>query len=151
MVKTFAEKQGAERAVDAIEAVSDIMIETREGSGLIHSLIFEPYHGGGAESVAKSSPRSTDPARKCTGDGLLHQLIYEPTDTQGVLDQALAASGSPTASSTRWSGRGHLAVAERSVGLRGPVSKILLGGAYGARCCARMIKMAVEQGEEAAR
>ena len=33
VVKTFADKEGAERAVDAIGAVSDIMIEMCEGSG----------------------------------------------------------------------------------------------------------------------
>jgi len=152
VVKTFAEKQGAERAVDAIEAVSDIMIETREGSGLIHSLIFEPYHGGGAESVAKSLASVDEILREVrTGDGLLHQLIYEPTDTQGVLDQALAASGSLNRILDKVErGEGTLGLLLNDPSVFEDL-KILLGGAQRSTLLRSMIKMAVEQGEEAAR
>jgi len=79
VVKTFAESRGAERAVTALEAVSDIMIETREGSGLIHSLIFEPYEGTGLDELGTSLAGIESIVRQIqSGDGLLHQLIYAP-------------------------------------------------------------------------
>ncbi|MEZ4279225.1 MAG: MlaD family protein [Myxococcota bacterium] len=85
VVKTFAENKGAERAVLALEAVSDIMIETREGSGLIHSLIFEPYDGTGLDEISASLAGVEEIVNEIrTGDGLLHDLIYEPVDDRRV-------------------------------------------------------------------
>jgi phospholipid/cholesterol/gamma-HCH transport system substrate-binding protein len=94
VVKTFAENKGAERAVLALEAVSDIMIETREGSGLIHSLIFEPYDGTGLDELSASLAGVEEIVNEIrTGEGLLHDLIYEPVDDRRVW-QDLAASTS---------------------------------------------------------
>ncbi|MAG34425.1 MAG: hypothetical protein CL908_26440 [Deltaproteobacteria bacterium] len=149
VVRTFAEKEGAERAVEAIEAVSEIMIETREGSGLIHSLIFEPYHGGGADSVA-SSLASLDAilVEVKTGDGLLNELIFEPADTAGVFEQVLAATSSLNRILAKVeSGEGTLGLL-----LSDPTVfedlKVLLGGAQRSTLLRSMIRMAVEQGEE---
>ena len=94
VVKTFAENRGAERAVLALEAVSDIMIETREGSGLIHSLIFEPYDGTGLDEISASLAGVEEIVNEIrTGEGLLHDLIYEPVDDRRVW-QDLAESTS---------------------------------------------------------
>jgi phospholipid/cholesterol/gamma-HCH transport system substrate-binding protein len=95
VVKTFAERKGAERAVVALEAVSDIMIETREGSGLIHSLIFEPYDGTGLDELSASLAgveEIVDEIR--TGEGLLHDLIYEPVDDRRVWQDLAATTAS---------------------------------------------------------
>lgn len=157
VVKTFAEKEGAERAVDAIEAVSDIMIETREGSGLIHSLIFEPYDGGGANAVAASLRRVEDILTEIQeGDGLLHALIYAPTEEQTILQevsQAVAQLTEATGSMNRI-----LVKMEQGEGTLGLLLtdptvfedlKVLLGGAQRSTLLRSMIRMAVEQGETA--
>ena len=150
VVKTFAEKEGAERAVEAIQAVSDIMIETREGSGLIHSLIFEPYSGGGAESVANTLAAVDEIlAEVRTGDGLLHELIYEPSDTGGVLEEAIAATNSLNRILAKVeNGEGTLGLL-----LNDPTVfedlKVLLGGAQRSTLLRSMIRMAVDQGEPA--
>ncbi|HKK50048.1 MAG TPA: MlaD family protein [Myxococcota bacterium] len=157
VVQTFSEKEGAERAVDAIEAFSDIMIETREGSGLIHALIFEPYDGEGLEALSSSlagldgSLATLDEilTEIKTGEGLLHGLIYAPTDDEGgVLQEALAAT-------TRLN-----RILERVEGGDGTLGlllndpsvfedlKILLGGAQRSTLLRSMIRMAVERAEE---
>jgi len=95
VVKTFAEKKGAERASVALEAISDIMIETREGSGLIHSLIFEPYDGTDLDELGASLAGVEDIVRQIqTGNGLLHQLIYEPVDDRRVWEDLSRATAS---------------------------------------------------------
>jgi phospholipid/cholesterol/gamma-HCH transport system substrate-binding protein len=151
VVKTFSEKKGAERAVEAIEAVSDIMIETREGSGLIHTLIFEPYEGGGADAVARTLERVDAILGEVqSGDGLLHTLIYESTDDpQDVLEQALVATATLNRILEKVdSGDGTLGLL-----LNDPTVfedlKVLLGGAQRSTLLRSMIRMAVEQGEEA--
>ncbi len=95
VVKTFAENKGAERAVLALEAVSDIMIETREGSGLIHSLIFEPYDGTGLDELSASLAGVEEIVNEIrTGEGLLHDLIYEPVDDRRVFTDLAATTSS---------------------------------------------------------
>jgi phospholipid/cholesterol/gamma-HCH transport system substrate-binding protein len=157
VVKTFAEKEGAERAVEAIQAVSDIMIETREGSGLIHSLIFDPYEGGGAEALTRSLASLEDSlasldailAEVRTGDGILHSLIYASPDEQTILTEVLAA----TERLNRILGK--VESGEGTIGLllNDPTVfedlKVLLGGAQRSTLLRSMIRMAVEREEEA--
>jgi phospholipid/cholesterol/gamma-HCH transport system substrate-binding protein len=149
VVETFSENQGAERAVDAIAALSDIMIETREGSGLVHSLVFEPY-GGDLGSGLESSLENLDAilSEVRTGDGLLHQLIFAPVGDDSIVSETRAA----TASLNRiLSG---LEAGEGTLGLllKDPTVfedlKVLLGGAQRSSLMRSMIRMAVEQGEE---
>ena len=95
VVKAFAENDGAERTLKALGAVSDIMIETREGSGLIHSLIFEPYDGTGVDHLSASLAGVEEIVREIrSGDGLVHRLIYEPFDDHRVLEELSATTAS---------------------------------------------------------
>lgn len=156
VVQTFAEKEGAERAVDAIEAASDIMIETREGNGLIHSLIFEPYDGGGADAVAsliETTERILGEVEK--GDGLLHSLIYAPAEEQSVLEDASDALRQLTEAG----GSLNRVLAKMDAGdgtigllLNDPSVyedlKVLLGGAQRSTLLRSMIRMAVDEAEE---
>lgn len=156
VVETFSENEGAERTVGAIDAFSDIMIETREGKGLIHSLVFEPYDGGGAEALTESL-ETLDAALATArdiltevkaGEGLLHDLIYAPAAEQGVLHEVMAAAGRLNRI---------LAKLERGEGTLGLLLndpsvfedlRILLGGAERSTLLRTMIRMAVERGEE---
>jgi phospholipid/cholesterol/gamma-HCH transport system substrate-binding protein len=149
VVKTFSEQKGAERAVGAIAAVSDIMIETREGSGLVHSLIFEPYEGdlskGLEDSLASVDAILTEVE---SGDGMLHDLIYSPMDEESIFDEALAAT------ETLNRILGNLEAGEGTLGLllTDPTVfedlKVLLGGAQRSTLLRSMIRMAVEQEQE---
>lgn len=156
VVATFAENQGAERAVDAIEAVSDIMIETREGSGLIHSLIFDPYDGQLAGDLSTSLAQIDAILTQVrTGEGLLHELIYAPTDEQTVfrdVQLALAELSSAGASLNRLlagleEGEGTLGLLLKDPSVFEDLKR-LLGGAQRSTLVRSMIRMAVEQGAE---
>ncbi|MBJ19301.1 MAG: MCE family protein [bacterium] len=155
VVQTFAEKEGAKRAVDAIEAVSDIMIEMREGTGLIHSLIFEPYEGIGAENVAESLARVDEILNEIrTGEGVLHSLIYSPAEDQSVL-QDVSVALQEVSQAGRSINR-ILAKVDEGEGTFGLLLndptvfedlKVLLGGAQRSTLLRSMIRMAVEGAE----
>lgn len=156
VVKTFADKEGAERAVEAIEAVSDIMIETREGSGLIHSLIFEPYTGAGAEELSQSLATVDEILGEIkTGDGLLHALIYAPASEQSILQEVSLALGQVSEASASLNqiltkvdeGEGTLGLLLNDPSVFEDL-KVLLGGAQRSTLLRSMIRMAVEGAEE---
>jgi len=156
VVETFSENEGAERTVGAIEAFSDIMIETREGRGLIHSLIFEPYEGGGPEALADSLENldaALGVAREIltevkAGDGLLHDLIYAPAAEQGVLHEVMAASERLNRILAKLEqGEGTLGLLLNDPSVFDDL-RVLLGGAERSRLLRTMIRMAVERGGE---
>lgn len=157
VVQTFSENEGAERAADAVEAFSDIMIETREGAGLIHSLIFEPYEGGGVEGMSSAVANldaslvtfSEMLSEVKTGDGLLHALIYAPPEEQGVFQEALAATGRLNRILAKLEqGEGTLGLLLNDPSVFEDM-KILLGGAQRSTLLRSMIRMAVDRREEA--
>lgn len=155
VVKTFADKEGAERAVDAIEAVSEIMIETREGNGLIHSLIFDPYDGAGADEVTAALVTVNEILEQIqTGDGVLHTLIYSPVSDQSILQDVSGALGQVSQAGESLSRiLGKLEEGEGTLGLmlNDPTVfedlKVLLGGAKRSTLLRSMIRMAVEGNE----
>jgi len=64
----------------------------REGEGLLHMLIYEPYAGdamGNLEGALASMNGILDEVQ--TGNGLLHSLIYKEETEQGVIVEALEA------------------------------------------------------------
>lgn len=146
VVKTFAKNDGAERTLKALGAVSDIMIATREGSGLIHSLIFEPYDGTGVEHLSGSLAGVEEIVREIrSGDGLVHRLIYEPFDDHRVLEDLSAT----TASLQRILDK--IEKGEGTLGLlvNDPTVfedlQIVLGGARRSRLLRSMIRMSVDE------
>lgn len=149
VVKTFAEKKGADRAVEAIEAVSDIMIETREGDGLIHSLIFDSYDGRDGEALSRSlASLETILEEVRTGEGLLNTLIYAEVDQEGILEGALEATSKLNRVLDKVDqGDGTLGLLLNDPTVYEDL-KLLLGGAQRSTLMRSMIQMAVEQGEE---
>jgi phospholipid/cholesterol/gamma-HCH transport system substrate-binding protein len=149
VVKTFAEKKGADRAGEAIEAVSDIMIETREGDGLIHSLIFDSYDGRDGEALSRSlASLETILEEVRTGEGLLNTLIYAEVDQEGILEGALEATSKLNRVLDKVDqGDGTLGLLLNDPTVYEDL-KLLLGGAQRSTLMRSMIQMAVEQGEE---
>lgn len=87
VVEGFAERDGGEKAAKAVEAVSDVMLEVEQGDGILHSLIFDTYAGGGIESVQRSLATLENLLMEIrNGRGVLHSLIYDaPTDHDLVM------------------------------------------------------------------
>lgn len=96
-INVIVEGFGAERgrgAADAIDAVGDIVLEVREGDGLLHSLIYGEYRGGGLQSIERSLVTLETMLDEIeTGDGMLHSLIFDPADEQTPQVAAFLNSG----------------------------------------------------------
>jgi phospholipid/cholesterol/gamma-HCH transport system substrate-binding protein len=92
VVKNFTSESGGQRAADAIAAGADVMIQIREGPGLLHSLIYREYDGQGVESVERSLALLENiMSEVAEGDGLLHTIIYDSAADQDVVRDVLAA------------------------------------------------------------
>ena len=146
VVKTFAENDGTERTLKALGAVSDIMIETREGSGLIHSLIFEPYDGTGVDHLSASLAGVEEIVREIrSGDGLVHRLIYEPFDDQRVLEGLSATTASLQRILDKIEkGEGTLGLLVNDPTVFEDLQSVL-GGARRSRLLRSMIRMSVDE------
>jgi len=100
VVGDFHEAMGGERlasaagaAVKAAEDLRAVVREIREGSGLLHSLIYDPYEGNEVESVSRTLSRLEGILAEIhEGDGALHELIYTPADEQTLLRELEAAA-----------------------------------------------------------
>jgi len=83
VVENFSSESGGRKAADALTAVSDIVLEVKQGGGLLHSLIYDDYAGGGVESIERSLAALQDMLEEIqTGDGLLHSLIFDAPGEQ---------------------------------------------------------------------
>ncbi len=92
VVADFEEEAGGEGLADSIVAVADIVQEIQDGSGLLHSLIYDEYEGGGVASIENSLATLEDILNEVeSGEGLLHSLVYEPLTEQDVVLEALDA------------------------------------------------------------
>jgi len=93
-VGLFNEAKGGARIADAASGVSKIVDQLQNGHGLLHSLVYDEYRGGGVESISRSLAtleRLLDEIAH--GDGLAHQLIYEPGTKQPGVAKATSAAG----------------------------------------------------------
>ena len=92
VVLDFGKQVGVVQIADAARAFADVATQVREGKGLLHSLIYDPYKGEGVESINRSLATLESILRNVSqGQGLLHTLIYEPTQKQDVVMQTLQA------------------------------------------------------------
>jgi len=77
---------------ETLVGVSAIVSEIQKGDGLLHSLIYDRYQGGGVASIEHSLAILEDILGEIEkGDGVFHALIYEPAEEQDIVNQALAA------------------------------------------------------------
>jgi len=90
LVEEFDRDSGGKRLAESVGAVGELIAEVREGEGLLHTLIYEPYEGSAVENL-EGSLSSMDAIldEVATGSGLLHSLIYEKE--QDVVGEALQA------------------------------------------------------------
>jgi phospholipid/cholesterol/gamma-HCH transport system substrate-binding protein len=89
----FDEAKGAAKIADSATGVSSIIEEVKTGRGLLHSLIYDEYKGGGVESISRSLAQLEDILREIArGKGLVHELIYEPGSKQETLAEVTSAA-----------------------------------------------------------
>jgi phospholipid/cholesterol/gamma-HCH transport system substrate-binding protein len=77
------------KAASAVSAASGIVLEVESGSGLLHSVIYDNYAGGGVESIESSLASLENILEEVrTGRGILNSLIYADDGTQGATSTA---------------------------------------------------------------
>jgi phospholipid/cholesterol/gamma-HCH transport system substrate-binding protein len=92
IVVGFQGSKGGDGLGSSIASVGDILSQIQHGDGLLHSLIYDQYEGGGVESIEKSLVTLEGILDEvATGNGLLHSLVYEPLTEQDVVLEALDA------------------------------------------------------------
>lgn len=92
VVEEFGEAMGGQKIAEATAALSAIVAEVQDGEGLLHSLIYDEYEGGGVESIAASLAILEDLLSEVKdGDGVLHTLIYDSVGEKEVVSEALEA------------------------------------------------------------
>lgn len=86
VVSDVREEGVVAKAANAVSAASGIILEVENGSGLLHSVIYDNYGGGGVESIERSLASLEHILREVeTGQGILNSLIYADDDA-GVAD-----------------------------------------------------------------
>ena len=92
VVEEFDSDAGGKGLAASITAVADIVQQVQEGSGLLHSLIYDEYEGSGVESVDRSLATLEGILNEIAhGEGLMNSLIYEPVTEQDVVAEVLDA------------------------------------------------------------
>lgn len=80
------------KAASAVDAASNIILEVQDGEGLLHSLLYDDYDGGGVESIERSLASLENILSEVqSGGGILNSLIYADeessmTNVQDSLD-----------------------------------------------------------------
>ncbi len=99
VVADFEAGMGGRRVAESVKAfsevagrVNEVVREVNEGDGLLHSLIYDRYEGGGVESIETSLATLENILWEIRhGDGVLHTLIYDAPTDQDLVMQALEA------------------------------------------------------------
>lgn len=92
VVGDFRSGLGERRVADTFDSVADMVRAVRDGDGMLHQLIYEPYEGDALRNL-EGSLRSLDSILREVerGHGILHALIYEDPSEQHVVREALEA------------------------------------------------------------
>ena len=92
VVGDFRAGLGERQVALAFDSLADIVHEVRQGDGLLHSLIYQPYEGGAVRNFEGSLASLDGILREVEqGDGVLHSLIYDDPREQHVVREALEA------------------------------------------------------------
>lgn len=92
-VDQFNDAKGGARIADAAEGISKIVEQVEKGSGLLHSLVYDEYKGGGVESISRSLATLEGILKEIAhGKGLAHELIYTPGAKQPTVATATSAA-----------------------------------------------------------
>lgn len=134
---------------ETARALNDLALEVRDGDGLLHSIVYDNYEGGGVESIEKSLASLESILNEVrTGDGVLHDLIYEDTNEQDLVVEVLEAGSRLNSILGKVDrGEGTLGLMLNDPTLYDDL-KVLLGGAQRSSVVRSLIRMSVESGRE---
>ena len=94
VVGEFREGLGERHVADTFDSLAEIVREVREGEGLLHDVIYEPYEGDAVRNLEGSLASLDAILREIEqGGGILHSLIYEDPSEQHLVREALEAGG----------------------------------------------------------
>ncbi|MEE8581616.1 MAG: MlaD family protein [Myxococcota bacterium] len=146
VVEAFSQEMGAQKVASAVGAASEMIEEVRRGEGLLHSVIYDRYEGGGVESIERSLATLENILVEIReGQGLLHALIYEsPTDQSAVMQMAQASARLNSILSKVDQGEGSLGLMLNDPTLYEDL-KQLVGGAQRSLVLRTLIGMAVDE------
>jgi len=148
-VDQFNEAKGGARIAGVAEGISKIVDQVQNGHGLLHSLVYDEYKGGGVESISRSLATLEKLLGEIAhGDGLAHQLIYEPGTKQPAVAKATSAADhldSILAKIDRGEGTLGLLVSDPSLYQD---LKTLLGGANRSAVVKTLIRLSTPGAEE---
>jgi phospholipid/cholesterol/gamma-HCH transport system substrate-binding protein len=148
-VESFVDSDGSAKVAKAVDAVTETILEVREGEGLIHQLIFADFGTEGLGSLERSfASMESVMSEIANGDGILHTLIYESPRDQDMVTQIVTAG-------TRLNSiLGKIDQAEGTLGLLVNDPSLyddlqtLLGGAQRSLLIRSMVRMAVDAAED---
>jgi len=147
-VEQFAESDGGAKVARAVDAVSETILEVREGDGLIHQLIFEDFGVEGFESLERTFSAMESVMREIAeGEGILHTLIYERPRDQDVVTQVMTVGARLNSILSKIDqGEGTLGLMVNDPSLYEDL-QTLLGGAQRSLLIRSMVRMAVDSAE----
>ena len=93
-LESFEGTGGTEAVSSAVTDLSDLITEVREGDGVLHTLIYEPYEGTAVASLESSLESMANVMQEVeTGDGVFHSLVYDTPTEQDIVLQFIEAGG----------------------------------------------------------
>jgi len=148
VVEEFGESMGGRKMAESFTAMSEMVQEVQRGEGLLHSLIYDSYEGGGVESIEHSLAILEGILDEVSeGSGVLHTLIYEPTAEQDVVMEALEAGARMNSILEKVDkGEGTLGLLLNDPTLYEDL-KLLLGGAQRSLVVRSLIRLSTGEGE----
>jgi len=150
VVATLESGEVGTKLSETVLAASELMTEIRDGEGLLHSIVYESYDGGGVESIERSLASLDQILNEVrTGGGILHELIYKETSEQDLIVEVLEAGArlnSILAKIDR--GEGSLGLMLNDPTLYEDM-KILVGGAQRSSVVRSLIRMSLGNANDA--
>jgi phospholipid/cholesterol/gamma-HCH transport system substrate-binding protein len=132
-----------------VGALADVVDQIKEGEGLLHSLIYDEYEGGGVSSIEASLVTFQGILDQIAhGDGVLHSLIYDaPTEQDIVLEAIEAGSRLNSILAKVDRGEGTMGLLLNDPSLYEDLKR-LIGGAERSRAVRTLIRLSTGDGED---
>jgi phospholipid/cholesterol/gamma-HCH transport system substrate-binding protein len=148
VIDEFREARGGRRLAESVSALGDVVNEVQQGQGLLHSLIYDSYEGGGVESIGRALGNLEGILDAVAhGDGVLHSLIYDALEEQDVVLQALEAGSHLNSILTKIDGgQGTIGLMLNDPTLYEEL-KLLVGGANRSAFVRAMIRLMADEAE----
>jgi phospholipid/cholesterol/gamma-HCH transport system substrate-binding protein len=145
VVQEFGEATGGRRLAESVGALAAIVEQIQEGRGLLHSVIYDEYEGGGIASFERSLVTLENILDEIArGDGVLHTLIYDaPTEQDIVLEAIEAGSRLNSILAKVDRGEGTLGLLLNDPTLYEDLKR-LIGGAERSRTVRTLIRMSTD-------